>query len=55
MWVLKWIEWTVHLSVEIIDGESDEKDENGDEGDRHSSVTNVDRKVGQLGLQGELF
>ena len=44
-----------HLSVEIIDRESDEEDENGDEGDRHSSVTNVDRKVGQLGLQGELL
>ena len=55
MWVLKWVEWAAHLSVEIIDGESDEEDENGDEGDRHSSVTNVDRKVGQLGLQGELF
>ena len=55
MWILKLIEWSAHLSVEIIDGESDEEDENGDKGDRHSSVTNVDRKVGQLGLQGELF
>ena len=37
--------------VELVDGESNEKDEDGDEGDRHPSVANVDGKVGQLGLQ----
>ena len=37
--------------VELVDGESNEEDEDGDEGDCHPSVANVDGKVGQLGLQ----
>ena len=37
--------------VELVDGESNEEDEDGDEGDCHPSVANVDGKVGQLRLQ----
>ena len=37
--------------VELVDGESNEEDEDGDKGDCHPSVANVDRKVGQLGLK----
>ena len=37
--------------VELVDGESNEEDEDGDEGDGHPPVPNVDRQVGQLRLQ----
>ena len=39
------------LVIELVDGESDEEDEDGHEGDGHPPVPNVDRQVGQLRLQ----
>ena len=39
--------------IELVNGESDEEDENGDKGDCHPSVSDVDCQVGQLCLQKE--
>lgn len=44
-----------NLVVELVDGESDAEDDDGDEGHGHAAVPDLDGEVGQLGLQYALL
>lgn len=43
------------ISVELVHRELDGEDEDCDEADSHASVTNLDGKVGELGLKDALL